>query len=167
MPEGICFKFQRVSEAGVGADASVRPMSSREFLQYSVGADALIGPPGSYEFAADFRINGAICRVDVGIDPYRQVGKCIRIRPGFPKKALHPAGGQGRPPLLRHRREIFVQGKAGAGVHTVRQVRPTRPCSERSGGVFQGFICPAGRRCRAARDPRGIRAMRRRRWRCG
>ena len=71
MPEGICFKFQRVSEAGVGADASVRPMSSREFLQYSVGADALIGPPGSYEFAADFRINGAICRVDVGIDPYR------------------------------------------------------------------------------------------------
>ena len=58
-----------------------------------------IGPPGSYEFAADFRINGAICRVDVGIDPYRQVGKCIRIRPGFPKKALHPAGGQSRPPL--------------------------------------------------------------------
>ena len=42
MPEGICFKFQRVSEAGVGTDASVRPMSSREFLQYSVGADALI-----------------------------------------------------------------------------------------------------------------------------
>jgi len=39
-------------------------MSSREFLQYSVGADALIGPPGSYEFAADYRKNGAICRVD-------------------------------------------------------------------------------------------------------
>ena len=57
--------------------------------------------------------------------------------------------------------------RAGAGVHTIRQVRPTRPWSERSGGVFQGFICPAGRRCRAARDPRGIRAMRRRRWRCG
>ena len=57
--------------------------------------------------------------------------------------------------------------RAGAGVHTIRQVRPTRPCAERSGGVFQGFICPAGRRCRAARDPRGIRAMRRRRWRCG
>ncbi len=48
----------------VGADDSVRPMRSREFLQYSVGADALIGPHGSYEFAADFRINGAICRVD-------------------------------------------------------------------------------------------------------
>ena len=25
---------------------------------------------GSYEFAIDFRKNGAICRVDVGIDPY-------------------------------------------------------------------------------------------------
>ena len=55
MPEGICFKFQRVSEAGVGADASVRPMSSREFLQYSVGADAYIGPLGSCEFAEDYR----------------------------------------------------------------------------------------------------------------
>ena len=58
-----------------------------------------IGPSGSYEFAADFRKNGAICWVDVGIDPYRQVEKCIRIRSGFPKKALHPAGGQSRPPL--------------------------------------------------------------------
>ena len=45
-----------------------------------------IGPSGSYEFAADFRKNGAICRVDVGIDPYKQVEKCIRIRSGFPKK---------------------------------------------------------------------------------
>ena len=32
--------------------------------QYSVGADAYIGPPGSCEFAADYRKNGAICRVD-------------------------------------------------------------------------------------------------------
>ena len=38
--------------------------------QSSVGADAHIGPLGSYEFAIDFRKNGAICRVDVGIDPY-------------------------------------------------------------------------------------------------
>ena len=70
MPEGLCFKFQRVSEAGVGADASVRSMSSREFLQYSVGADALIGPPGSYEFAADYRKNGAFCRADRVVRPY-------------------------------------------------------------------------------------------------
>ena len=120
---------------------------------------------------ASFEAQPRIARLlapKMGIDPYRQVGKCIRIRPGFPKKALHPAGGQSRPPLHPSlRREIFVQGKAGAGVHTVRQVRPTRPCAERSGGVFQGFICPAGRRCRAVPDPQGIRGMRRRRWRCG
>ena len=42
-------------KACVGADASVRPMSSREFPQHSVGADAHIGPLGSYEFAAEFR----------------------------------------------------------------------------------------------------------------
>ena len=29
-----------------------------------------IGPLGSYEFAEDYRKIGAICRVDVGIDPY-------------------------------------------------------------------------------------------------
>ena len=34
-----------------------------------------IGPLGSCEFAADFRKNGAICRVDVGIDPYGQIEK--------------------------------------------------------------------------------------------
>ena len=41
-------------KACVGADASVRPMSSREFSQYPVGADAHIGPLGSYEFAEEF-----------------------------------------------------------------------------------------------------------------
>ena len=56
MPEGICFKFQRVSEAGVGADVSVRPMSSREFSQHSVGADAHIGPLRSCGFAEEYRI---------------------------------------------------------------------------------------------------------------
>ncbi len=30
-----------------------------------------IGPLGSYEFAGDFRKNGAFCRADVGIGPYR------------------------------------------------------------------------------------------------
>ena len=65
LSKNYCFPILcRVSEAGVGADASVCPMSSREFSQYSVGADAYIGPPGSCEFAADYRKNGAICRVD-------------------------------------------------------------------------------------------------------
>ena len=36
-----------------------------------VGADAHIGPLGSCEFAADFRKNGAFCRADVGIGPYK------------------------------------------------------------------------------------------------
>ena len=51
---------------------------------------------------ASFEAQPRIARLlapKMGIDPYRQVGKCIRIRPGFPKKALHPAGGQSRPPL--------------------------------------------------------------------
>ena len=53
----------------------------------TVGADAHIGPGGSYEFAEDFRKNGALCRADVGIGPYKRVGKRIRIRLGFPEKA--------------------------------------------------------------------------------
>ena len=39
-----------------------------------VGADAHIGPLGSFEFAADFCINGAFCRGDVGIAPYNRTG---------------------------------------------------------------------------------------------
>ena len=39
----------------------------------NVGADAHIGPFGSYEFAEDFRKNGAFCRVDVGIAPYAKL----------------------------------------------------------------------------------------------
>ena len=44
-------------KACVGADASVRPMSSREFSQYPVGADAHIDP---YAKAGNFQ---KICRV--------------------------------------------------------------------------------------------------------
>ena len=28
---------------------------------------------GSYEFAENYRKNGALCRVDVGIDPYNEI----------------------------------------------------------------------------------------------
>ena len=45
-----------------------------------VGADAHIGPLGNCEFAADYRKNGAFCRADVGIGPYTQAGKYMRIR---------------------------------------------------------------------------------------
>ena len=45
-------------------------MRSYGFAEDLVGADAHIGPLGSCEFAEDYRKNSAICRVDVGIDPY-------------------------------------------------------------------------------------------------
>mgnify|MGYP000269027136 CR=1 FL=1 len=52
-----------------------------------VGADDSVGPLRSYKFAVDSRKNGAFCRADVGIGPYKRVGKRIRIRLGFPEKA--------------------------------------------------------------------------------
>ena len=51
---------------------SVRPMSSREFSQYSVGADAYIGPLGSYEFAADSHKNRCVLRADRAVSPYKR-----------------------------------------------------------------------------------------------
>ena len=38
-----------------------------------VGADAYIGPLGSCEFAENLRENGAFCRADVGIGPYKKI----------------------------------------------------------------------------------------------
>ena len=67
-------------------------MSSRKFSQYSVGADAHIGPLGSYEFAADFRKNGAICRADVGIGPYGETSGAYVCAVVFRKKALLSVG---------------------------------------------------------------------------
>ena len=40
---------------------------------FSVGADAYIGPMGSCEFAENLRENGAFCRADVGIGPYKKI----------------------------------------------------------------------------------------------
>ena len=51
-------------------------------------------PIGQYEFAGDFRKNGAICRVDVGIDPYNHACRHICIRRKISEKALLPAGQQ-------------------------------------------------------------------------
>ena len=52
----------------------------------AVGADAHIGPMGSYEFAVNFRKNGAFCRADVGIGPYGFMGSLCKKperRPGL------------------------------------------------------------------------------------
>ena len=46
------------------------PLIFAEYIVFCVGGDAHIAPRGSYEFAEDFRKNGFICRVDVGIDSY-------------------------------------------------------------------------------------------------
>ena len=43
-----------------------------------------IGPQGSCEFAVDFRKNGAFCRADVGIGPYKRICGCLRIYRRFP-----------------------------------------------------------------------------------
>ena len=65
----------------------------------SVGADTYIGPPGSCEFAADYRKNGAICRVDVGIDPYTETGSACVCAAAFRKISCTLPGGQSRPPI--------------------------------------------------------------------
>jgi len=67
-------------------------MSSREFPQHSVGADAHIGPLESCEFPEDFRKNGAICRNDVGIDPYAETVSAYVCDAAFHKNQLHSAG---------------------------------------------------------------------------
>ena len=72
--------------------ALLRPMDDRNFAQHPVGADAHIGPLGSYEFAEDYRKNGAICRADVGIGPYTETSGAYVCAVFFHKKALLPAG---------------------------------------------------------------------------
>jgi len=59
---------------------------------FSVGADAYIGPLGSCEFAENLRENGAFCRADVGIGPYKQVGSCgtnLSGEPGALPRQVH------------------------------------------------------------------------------
>ena len=41
-----------------------------------VGGDAHIAPSGTIVFAGDDRKNGAVCRVDVGIAPYKLKAYC-------------------------------------------------------------------------------------------
>ena len=59
---------------------------------FSVGADAYIGPLGSCDFAENLRENGAFCRADVGIGPYKQVGSCgtnLSGEPGALPRQVH------------------------------------------------------------------------------
>ena len=70
---------------GVSRPAQGRTTLSalRESAIEFVGADARIGPLGSYEFAENFRENGASCRADEGIGPYAEIRECIRMCRSF------------------------------------------------------------------------------------
>ena len=67
-----------------------------------VGVDAHIDPE---ECSVLTEISGEFAtpqRADVGIGPYSQVGKCIRIRREFLMIRCILPGGQSRPPLRTH-----------------------------------------------------------------
>ena len=59
----------------VGADDSVRPSKSGDFLRSFVGADAHIGPLKCFGFASDFRENGPSRRADRVVRPYGAKGE--------------------------------------------------------------------------------------------
>ena len=93
-------------------------------------------------------------RGDVGIAPYEPSRKRFEHAP------IDNVTGE---------RFSFRARRAGEGVRAVRRARPTRHWAKRSGGVRSVLLitCLAGKQCRAAPDPRGIRETRRRRSRCG
>ena len=126
------------------------------------------------------RILAVPCR---GRCPHRPAGK-LRIRRRFPYKRCNLPGRCGHRPLQAsgevHTDSPWISEKSTASSGRTESSAPTsfvtderfscrarRPCVKRSGGVFRSLIYPVGRRCREARAPRGIRATRRRRWRCG
>ena len=85
-----------------------------------------IGPLGSYEFAEDYRKIGAICRVDVGIDPYeafsrnaRNFEQFFKFRGKDPRKpgrfswsVQGTPGGKSKSPRARFLFPVFSFGEA-------------------------------------------------------
>ena len=80
----------------------IRPAAAHLF----VGADAHIGPTECTIFTKIFGEVAASQRADVGIGPYTEMGRRIRVCRSFSQKTLHSAGGQSRPPLQRVRRVV-------------------------------------------------------------
>ena len=69
------FLFRRrggrlVRPPGDVASAGEFAANSQAVPYFVVGVDAHIDPLGNYEFAADYRKNGAICRADRVVRPY-------------------------------------------------------------------------------------------------
>ena len=54
----------------VGADDSVRPLKSSNFVRSFVGADTHIGPSKYCDFASDFRKNAQFRQADRVVRPY-------------------------------------------------------------------------------------------------
>ena len=72
-----------------------------------------IGPLGSYEFAEEYRKSTAICRVDVGIDPYNRMHASLRIRRKSAQiysPLLHDLSDSASPSHLP-----FAKGRLGCG----------------------------------------------------
>ena len=66
---------------------------------YPVGADDSVRPQTAPVFTGIYGESVAAQRADVGIGPYSQAGKCIRIRREFLMIRCILLGGQSRPPL--------------------------------------------------------------------
>ena len=81
------------------ADRVVGPYGEASMHTYPVGADDSVRPQTAPVLTGIYGESVAAQRADVGIGPYSQMRRCIRIRRGFLKKARLSAGGQRRPPL--------------------------------------------------------------------
>ena len=110
----------------VGADDSVRPLKSCNFVRSFVGADAHIGPLKCCDFASDFRKNGQFRRADRVVRPYDAKTKPCTITPvrpyavcfrfGVGRCRHRPLRGEKRNPL---RFIVAVcRGESGLGCKT-------------------------------------------------
>ena len=81
----------------VGADDSVRPLKSCNFVRSFVGADAHIGPSKYCDFASDFRKNAQFRRADRVVRPYG-VGWEINTVPPENHHKIGAFGGSMRRP---------------------------------------------------------------------
>ncbi len=98
----------------------IRPAAAHLF----VGAYAHIGPTECTIFTKIFGEFAASQRADVGIGPYTEMGRCIRVCRSFSQKTLHSAGGQSRPPLQRR----FCAALKGGSHEKITQ-NPAGTCS--------------------------------------
>ncbi len=110
----------------VGADDSVRPLKSCNFVRSFVGADAHIGPSKYCDFASDFRKNAQFRRADRVVRPYGAKSRPIRIRRKPIIKRAFPAGRCGHRPLRCKMGNAAIFRRTRVVFHT--PCRGGRPC---------------------------------------